>query len=159
MAKPGRTSAGILAVRRRPGGPQFLLVHPGGPFWQTRDEGAWSIPKGLVDDGEDKLAAAVREFGEETGLSVVGDFAELAPLKQKGGKTVHCWLVEADLDLAGFCSNTFSLAWPPRSGRLIEVPECDRAEYFPAELALGKILAGQSDFIRQALARFAAKPA
>ncbi|MBV9994182.1 MAG: NUDIX domain-containing protein [Caulobacteraceae bacterium] len=151
MARPGRLSAGILAWRRREGQPQFLLAHPGGPFWKNRDEGAWSIPKGLIDEGEDKLAAARREFTEETGLAVSGAFRELQPLKQKSGKMVHAWLAEADLDLAGFCSNTFRLAWPPRSGRTIEVPECDRAEYFAAEAALRKILPGQRGFIEEAL--------
>jgi predicted NUDIX family NTP pyrophosphohydrolase len=152
----GQKSAGLLVGRRSADGPEFLLAHPGGPFWARRDEGAWSIPKGLIDDGEDALAAAVREFREETGLSVDGDFVRLADLRQKRGKLVMCWLVEADLDLAGFCSNTFELAWPPGSGRTLVVPECDRAEYFSASAALAKILPGQRGFIEEALARLGA---
>ena len=149
----GEISAGVLAFRRRPDGPEFLLVHPGGPFWKRRDEGAWSIPKGLIDAGEAPLAAAVREFEEETGLSVGGDFAELAALKQKSGKLVRCWLVEADLDLGGFKSNLFDLEWPRGSGRILQTPECDRADYFATETALAKILAGQRGFVAEAVAR------
>src|SRR5579872_7027106 len=147
------TSAGLLVFRRRSAGPQFLLVHPGGPFWRRRDAGAWSIPKGLLEEGEDELRGALREFAEEVGLAVVGDFVRLAPLRQPGGRTVLCWLVEADLDLSGFRSNTFEMEWPPRSGRTLVAPECDRAEYFGADAALAKILPGQQGFIRQALQR------
>ncbi|HZZ89770.1 MAG TPA: NUDIX domain-containing protein [Caulobacteraceae bacterium] len=145
-------SAGLLAWRRGPDGPQFLLAHPGGPFWARKDAGAWTIPKGLIEAGEDALAAARREFVEEIGLEVDGDFTQLAPLKQKGGKTVLAWLVEADLDLARFRSNTFELEWPPRSGRRIEVPECDRAEYFAPPAAMAKILQGQLGFLEEAMA-------
>jgi predicted NUDIX family NTP pyrophosphohydrolase len=152
----GQKSAGLLVARRGADGPQFLLAHPGGPFWARRDEGAWSIPKGLIDDGEDALAAARREFREETGLAVDGDFVRLADLRQKSGKLVMCWLLEADLDLAGFCSNTFELAWPRGSGRTLIVPECDRAAYFDAPSALAKILPGQRGFIEQALALLSA---
>jgi predicted NUDIX family NTP pyrophosphohydrolase len=148
------TSAGLLVFRRSPGsGAEFLLVHPGGPFWRNKDDGAWSVPKGLVNEGEDHLDAAVREFREEVGLSVSGTFVALRPLKQKSGKTVVCWAVEADIDLAGFKSNQFELEWPPRSGRLIRVPECDRAVYFPTEIALRKILPGQRGFMEETLAR------
>ncbi len=146
-------SAGLLVFRRRDGGLEFLLAHPGGPFWAKRDDGAWSIPKGLADDGEDLLAAARREFLEETGLNVEGEFVRLADLRQKSGKVVSGWLVEADLDLSAFCSNTFELAWPRGSGRTLTVPECDRAEYFPAEAALRKILPGQRGFIEEAMAK------
>jgi predicted NUDIX family NTP pyrophosphohydrolase len=117
-------SAGLLVWRRGADGPQFLLAHPGGPFWARRDAGAWSIPKGLIDEGEDPLAAARREFAEETGLTVSGDFTPLAEARLKSGKTVLCWLVEADLDLAGFCSNSFEMEWPRGSGRRITAPEC-----------------------------------
>ena len=144
-------SAGLLVWRRRDGRAEFLLAHPGGPFWAARDDGAWSIPKGLIDDGEDELAAARREFHEETGLAVDGAFVRLRDLRQKSGKVVSGWLVEADLDLAGFRSNTFELAWPRGSGRTLVVPECDRAEYFPAQAALRKILPGQRGFIEEAL--------
>jgi predicted NUDIX family NTP pyrophosphohydrolase len=132
---------------------EFLLVHPGGPFWRNKDDGAWSIPKGLVDQGEDHLDAAVREFVEEVGLRVSGEFVALKPLKQKSGKTVICWAVEADLDLAAFKSNEFQLEWPPRSGRMIRVPECDRAAYFPTETALLKMLRGQRGFIDEIQSR------
>jgi predicted NUDIX family NTP pyrophosphohydrolase len=148
------TSAGLLVFRRSPGsGPEFLLVHPGGPFWRNKDDGAWSIPKGLVNGGEAHLDAAVREFAEEVGLGVSGQFVALRPLKQKNGKTVACWAVEADLDLANFKSNEFELEWPPRSGRLIRVPECDRATYFPTDIALRKMLPGQRGFIEEAHSR------
>jgi predicted NUDIX family NTP pyrophosphohydrolase len=146
-------SAGLLVWRRGAAGVEFLLVHPGGPFWARKDEGAWSIPKGLIDPGEDELLAAIREFREEVGIDVDGAFAPLAPLKQKGGKTVVAWSVEADLDLSAFRSNTFEMEWPPRSGRRIMVPECDRAEYFSPPVALAKILPGQRGFIEAALAR------
>jgi predicted NUDIX family NTP pyrophosphohydrolase len=146
-------SAGILAFRRRPEGPQFLLVHPGGPFWRKRDDGAWSIPKGLIGDDELELAAAVREFEEEVGLAVSGDFQRLADRRQPGGKVVLCWLVEADLDLAGFHSNTFELEWPPKSGRTAVFPECDQAAYFDADAARQKLLPGHRGFVDEALAR------
>ncbi|HXQ12293.1 MAG TPA: NUDIX domain-containing protein [Caulobacteraceae bacterium] len=150
----GQTSAGILVFRRsRVRGVEFLLVHPGGPYWRGKDVGVWSIPKGLIDPGEDPRAAAVREFEEEVGQTVSGAFTALAQLKQRGGKTVLCWLVEADLDLASFKSNTFELEWPPRSGRTILVPECDQAGYFEVEAARRKILAGQRGFIEEALQR------
>jgi predicted NUDIX family NTP pyrophosphohydrolase len=145
-----QVSAGLLVFRRAPA-LEFLLVHPGGPFWRGKDDGAWSIPKGLIDEGEDHLAAARREFAEETSLSVDGDFIPLTPLKQKSGKWVHAFLIEADLDLAGFRSNVFAMEWPRRSGRTIEVPEVDRAEWFGAESALTKILPGQAGFIREAV--------
>jgi predicted NUDIX family NTP pyrophosphohydrolase len=151
--RPPPRSAAVLAYRRRPTGPEFLLVHPGGPFWTRRDLGAWSVPKGLIEDGEDELTAAVREFEEEVGIRVDGRFARLADRRQKAGKLVLCWMVEADLDLAAFCSNTFEMEWPPRSGRIIHVPECDRAEYFGADKALDKILPAQRGFIEEAVAR------
>jgi predicted NUDIX family NTP pyrophosphohydrolase len=144
-------SAGLLVWRRRGDEPEFLLVHPGGPFWKSKDEGAWSIPKGLIDEGEETLAAARREFEEEVGIAVEGEFIELTPLKQKSGKWVHAWLVEADLDATKFRSNVFSMEWPRRSGRMIEVPEVDRAAWFDAAAALRKILPGQAGFIREAV--------
>jgi predicted NUDIX family NTP pyrophosphohydrolase len=148
------TSAGLLVFRRTLGsGAEFLLVHPGGPFWRNKDDGAWSIPKGLVNEGEDQRDAAVREFAEEVGLRVSGQFVALRPLKQTSGKTVVCWAVEADLDLAAFKSNEFELEWPPRSGRLIRVPECDRAAYFPTAIALRKLLPGQRGFIEEMQSR------
>jgi len=148
-------SAGLLVYRRREGGPEFLLAHPGGPFWKNRDEGAWSIPKGLIGEGEEMLPAALREFEEETGQVVSGQFVELSPLKQKSGKVVYCWLVEADLDLTTFRSNDFELEWPPRSGRMQAFPEIDRVEWFRPEHALRKILPGQAGFIAEAMEKIA----
>lgn len=151
-------SAGLLVWRRGQNGPEFLLAHPGGPFWKNKDDGAWSIPKGLIDEDEDHLAAARREFEEEVGQAVVGDFTPLTPLKQKSGKWVHAFLVEADLDLEGFRSNLFELEWPKRSGRIISFPEIDRVGWFGPEAALIKILPGQARFIEQAMTIFRATP-
>jgi len=149
----GRKSAALLVFRRTASGPEFLLVHPGGPFWARRDDGAWSIPKGLIDPGEDELAGALREFREELGVEPPpGPYARLADRRQKGGKTVLCWLAEGDLDLAGFCSNSFELEWPRGSGRIVAFPECDRAAYLSADAARRKILAGQQGFLDEALA-------
>lgn len=146
-------SAGLLVYRRKGDGIEFLLAHPGGPFWARRDEGAWSIPKGLIGEDEETLAAARREFAEEVGQVVEGDFAPLAPLKQKSGKTVHAWMVEADLDLDNFRSNLFEMEWPRRSGRMQAFPEIDRVGWFGPDEALLKILPGQAGFIRQAMAK------
>ena len=146
-------SAGILAFRRTGQGPEFLLGHPGGPFWGRRDAGAWSIPKGLIAEGEEGLAAARREFEEEVGQTIEGDFAPLAPLKQKSGKIVQAWMVEADLDLDGFHSTLFEMEWPRGSGRVQTFPEIDRVAWFGPDEALIKILPGQAGFIREAMAR------
>lgn len=146
-------SAGLLVYRLRDGAPEFLLAHPGGPFWKNRDEGAWTIPKGLIGEGEETHAAALREFEEETGQTVSGDFIELTPLKQKSGKIVHCWLIKADLDLERFRSNLFDMEWPPRSGRTQTFPEIDRIGWFGPEEALHKILPGQAGFIVEAMER------
>src|SRR5688572_20243902 len=108
-----KQSAGLLLCRRRDDSLQVLLVHPGGPFWKNRDAGAWSIPKGEFSTNEDPLAAAQREFHEETGLIATGDFQSLEPIKQRGGKTVYAWLVQCDLDLSNFQSNRFTMEWPP----------------------------------------------
>ncbi|HEX2560411.1 NUDIX domain-containing protein [Phenylobacterium sp.] len=148
-----RTSAGLLVWRRGEGGIEFLLAHPGGPLWAKRDAGAWMIPKGEIDEGEDPLACAVREFEEEVGQAIAGPFEPLTPIRQKGGKRVVCWLAEADLDLAGFRSNTFRMEWPPRSGRMIEVPEIDKVAYWPAEAAMSKLLPSQAPLVVEALAR------
>lgn len=146
-------SAGLLVYRWREGGPEFLLAHPGGPFWARHDDGAWTIPKGLIGEGEETHAAALREFEEETGQTVRGEFVELTPLKQKSGKIVHCWLVEADLDLTAFRSNEFEMEWPRRSGRMQAFPEIDRVAWFGAEETLRKILPGQQGFISEAMQR------
>jgi predicted NUDIX family NTP pyrophosphohydrolase len=147
----GELSAGLLVYRREARGAEFLLAHPGGPFWKNRDAGAWSIPKGLIGDGEDVLAAARREFEEEVGQAVEGEFRPLAPLRQKSGKTVHAFLLKADLDLANVRSNLFEIEWPPRSGRIQAFPEIDRVAWFSPEEALIRILPGQSGFIREAM--------
>ena len=140
----GKTSAGLLMGRVRDGATEVLLVHPGGPFWKNKDDGAWSIPKGEVADGEDPLAAARREFAEELGTDAGdGPFMPLPAVQQKGGKTVLAWLVRGDLDLAIVRSNTFEMEWPPRSGQTATFPEVDRAEWFTVPVALAKINAGQ----------------
>ena len=133
-----KKSAGLLLFRRR-ARLEVLLVHPGGPLWAKKDEGAWSIPKGEIDPDEDPLAAARREFQEELGSPVTGDFVTLTPIRQASGKRVYAWAVEADFDPATFTSGTFSMEWPPRSGRQQEFPEVDRAEWFPLETARVKI--------------------
>jgi predicted NUDIX family NTP pyrophosphohydrolase len=148
-----KISAGLLVFRRSGAGLEFLLAHPGGPFWAKRDKGAWSIPKGLIGEGEEALAAARREFEEEVGQWVEGNFQPLTPLKQKSGKVVRAWLVEADLDLDGFRSNPFEMEWPPHSGRIQSFPEIDRVGWFGTDEALRKILPGQAGFIREAISK------
>jgi predicted NUDIX family NTP pyrophosphohydrolase len=145
-AMPQR-SAGLLMYRRAAEGPEVLLVHPGGPFWARKDEGAWSIPKGLLDDGEAPLAAAIREFAEETGLVPAGPYTPLGAFRQPGGKLVLAWAVEGDVDLAALRSNEFSMEWPPRSGRMRQFPEVDRAGWFGPSEATRKILKGQRAII------------
>jgi predicted NUDIX family NTP pyrophosphohydrolase len=134
-----RTSAGLLPYRRRDGALEVFLVHPGGPFWARKDAGAWSIPTGEIDPLEEPLAAARREFREETGLAAEGRFEPLAPITQAGGKVVLAWAVEGDLDPAALQSNTFAIEWPPRSGRQQSFPEVDRAGWFRLDLARKKI--------------------
>lgn len=140
-------SAGLLPYRRRGRRLEVFLVHPGGPFWARRDAAAWSIAKGEFEPGEDPLAAARREFAEETGFRVAGDFLALEPLKQPSGKIVHAWAVEAELDPAAVVSNTFQLEWPPRSGKTIEIPEVDRAGWFDIKTARDKLHRGQVPFL------------
>jgi predicted NUDIX family NTP pyrophosphohydrolase len=135
--------------RRRAGRLDVLLVHPGGPFWATKDQGAWSIPKGEYTSEEDPLEAARREFREETGFAVEGEFKPLKPVKQPGGKVVSAWAFEGDCDPAAIRSNTVSIEWPPRSGRQQEFPEIDRAAWFSVEEARGKILKGQVDLLEE----------
>lgn len=147
-------SAGLLAFRRSRG-LEVLLAHPGGPFWAKKDDGAWSIPKGLVEAGADLLATAQREFAEETNLTATGAFMPLAPVKQKSGKLVHAWAFEADLDLSVFASNVFEMEWPPRSGRRQSFPEIDRIAYFAMPVAMTKILKYQQPFLLELQARLA----
>ena len=125
----------------------MLLAHPGGPFWIHKDEGSWSIPKGEIDDGEDPLAAAIREFGEETGAIPQGDFVALEPARQSGGKLVYAWALCSEFDVSALKSNTFSMEWPPKSGRTQEFPEIDRAAWFDLASARTKILKGQLPFL------------
>ncbi|HEY5206137.1 MAG TPA: NUDIX domain-containing protein [Roseiarcus sp.] len=142
-----KLSAGILLFRHRPAGLEVMLAHPGGPFWAKKDFGAWSIPKGLVDQGEDLLEAAKREFLEETGMPVEGAFLNLGAHKQPGGKTIAAWACEGDFDPALLKSNTFTLEWPPRSGRIVEFPEIDRAEWYAIDEAFIRINRGQKPII------------
>jgi len=144
-------SAGVLVFRRSDAGPEVLLGHMGGPFWARKHERAWTIPKGLIEEGESPEAAARREFLEETGLALDALFTPLAPVRASG-KQVLIWLAEADLDLAGFVSNTFELEWPPRSGRTITVPELDRIAYLGVDEARRLIVAGQLPVLEGALA-------
>jgi len=142
MRRSKEISAGILAFRRK-AGLEVLLAHPGGPFWAKKDDGAWTIPKGLVEAGDDLAATARREFGEETNLTVSGELFALAPVNQKSGKTVHAFAVEADFDLGQFASNEFEIEWPPRSGSRQRFPEIDRVAYFSLPVAKVKILTYQ----------------
>jgi predicted NUDIX family NTP pyrophosphohydrolase len=142
-----RESAGLLMYRVRDGGIDVLLVHPGGPFFRNKDDGVWSIPKGEIESGEDCLDAAQREVQEEIGVTPVGPFIPLTTVKQKGGKTVHAWAVEGDCDPHAVAGNTFTMEWPPRSGRQMEFPEIDRAGFFDLDMARRKINAAQSALI------------
>ena len=144
-----KTSAGLLLYRRRDDRIEVLLVHPGGPFWARKDAGAWSIPKGEAAEGEDLLARAKQEFAEETGATAEGDFQPLKPVHQSGGKTVHAWAVEGDCDADAIRSNTFTLEWPPRSGRQQEFPEVDRAQWFDLAAAREKINKAQAALLDQ----------
>ncbi|HEY2358861.1 MAG TPA: NUDIX domain-containing protein [Phenylobacterium sp.] len=147
------TSAGVLAYRKRATGPEFLLVHPGGPYWARKDEAAWSIPKGLVEAGEETWAAARREFAEELGMAIVGEPLALTPCPTSGGKLILAWLVEADIDLTDLRSNAFEMEWPPRSGLRASFPEVDRADYFDPAAALWKIHKGQRPILAEAISR------
>jgi predicted NUDIX family NTP pyrophosphohydrolase len=147
-----RRSAGIVLYRRGADGVEVLLVHPGGPFWAKKDAGAWSIPKGEYEDGEDPLACALREFEEETGTRLDGSEAtELGSVRQRSGKQVLAWAVAGDLDPATVRSNTFAMEWPPRSGRQAEFPEIDRAEWFGIDAAREKLVAAQAELLDRLL--------
>jgi predicted NUDIX family NTP pyrophosphohydrolase len=147
-----KRSAGILLHRISGGAPEVLLVHPGGPFWARRDAGAWSIPKGEYEDGDDPLAAALREFEEETGTALeAGELRDLGEVKQKGGKVVRAWAAEGDIDAGTVRSNTFTMEWPPRSGRTAEFPEVDRAGWFALDEAREKLNPAQAEFLDRLL--------
>jgi predicted NUDIX family NTP pyrophosphohydrolase len=146
-----KATAGLLLYRRG-GDLEVFLVHPGGPFWANKDTGAWSLPKGEIEEDEDPLQAAKREFTEETGFPIDGEFRRLEPIKQRGGKLVQAWVVEADCDASRVRSNLFSMQWPPKSGRLQQFPEIDRAQWFNIEEARKRINQSQVRFLDQLVA-------
>ena len=139
-----KASAGLLPYRRRGGAIEVFLVHPGGPFWANKDEGAWTIPKGEIVPGEDPLAAARREFREETGQAIDGDLIPLGQCRQAGGKIVTAWAIKSSIDADKIVSNSFELEWPPRSGRKRSFPEVDRAQWFVLDEAKRRINKGQA---------------
>ncbi len=141
-----KSSAGILLYKTKPQ-VQVFLVHPGGPFWKNKDPGAWSIPKGELEEGEEPLDRARTEFAEETGQEIDGMFIELGSIRQKSGKTVWAWAVEDDIDAESIVSNTTTIEWPPRSGKMIDIPEVDRGEWFAVPEAMEKINPAQAELI------------
>ena len=148
MAK--KKSAGLLLYRENSGGLEVLLVHPGGPFWQKKDDGSWTVPKGEFDDNEDPLQAAKREFEEETGAAPPdGEYLPLKPIKQPSGKTVYAWAINGDFDPAKLRSNMFPMEWPPNTGKLQQFPEIDRAAWLRPEIAKRMITKGQVPLIDQ----------
>jgi predicted NUDIX family NTP pyrophosphohydrolase len=153
-----KQSAGLLPYRRKGGMLEVFLVHPGGPFWAKKDDGAWSLAKGEYTQAEDPLDAAKREFQEETGFAIDGVFIPLGEVKQAGGKLVTAWAVESDLDPATVRSNTFSLEWPPKSGKLREFPEIDRSGWFTIEHAGMKLLPSQTIFLDRLVAKLQIAP-
>jgi predicted NUDIX family NTP pyrophosphohydrolase len=146
-AAMGKKSAGILLFRKRATNLEVLLVHPGGPFWSKKDDGAWSIPKGEFNDDEDPLAAARREFEEETGSNATGDAIALGPVRQASGKLVYAFAMNGEFDVSRLESNTFTMEWPPRSGKQQIFPEVDRAAWFALDAARRKILKGQAGLL------------
>lgn len=147
-----KKSAGILAYRVKGKTLEFFLVHPGGPFFQKKDEGTWSIPKGEFED-EEPLDAAIREFEEETGIKLSGDFLPLTPIKQKSGKLVYAWAIETDIDCSNVKSNTFKMEWPPKSGKMKEFPEVDKCEWFDSKTAKTRINIAQFAFIEELVSK------
>jgi predicted NUDIX family NTP pyrophosphohydrolase len=147
MARKAEISAGILLYRETNGALEVLLAHPGGPFWVRKDEGAWTIPKGLVEPGAELLATAQREFTEETGFTATGPFVALAPVRQTSGKIVHGFACRGDFDPAKLISNMFEIEWPPRSGQRRQFPEVDRAAWFDLPAARDKLIAYQRPFL------------
>jgi predicted NUDIX family NTP pyrophosphohydrolase len=154
--KASQTSAGLLLFRRSPGSLELFLAHPGGPFWRGRDAGAWTIPKGLTEPGEDLLAAACREFEEETGVKPLGPFLPLGSVRQKAGKVIHAWAWEGDADPAAVTSNTMKAEWPRGSGRWLTFPEVDRCAWFTPDEARDRLNPAQAELVdrlQAALAR------
>ena len=146
-----KLSAGLLLFRRTNDYPEFFLVHPGGPFFAKKDAGWWTIPKGEILENEQPLAAASREFEEETGFIPSGNFIELNPITQKAGKKVFCWAVEGDMDASVIVSNTFEMEWPPKSGKIKSFPEIDKAAWFDIETGKRMIMAAQVSFLEELL--------
>jgi predicted NUDIX family NTP pyrophosphohydrolase len=142
-----KQSAGILVFRKKNNRLEVFLVHPGGPFWIKKDLGAWSIPKGEIEEGEDPMNVAIREFNEETGQEMNGEFMALQAVKQKGGKTVIAWAIEGEVNEEKIISNTFEIEWPPKSGKMKSFPEIDKAEWFSIPAAKEKINPAQINFI------------
>lgn len=142
-----KQSAGLLMFRRPEGAVEVLLVHPGGPFWKNKDDGAWTFPRGEVEPGEDLEIAARREFQEETGHIAEGPPFPLGSIRQKSGKTIYAWAIEGDVDPATINSNTFTIEWPPKSGKQVEFPEIDRAEFFDLPFARQKIRPDERPFL------------
>jgi predicted NUDIX family NTP pyrophosphohydrolase len=149
MARKAEISAGILLYRETNGALEVLLAHPGGPFWARKDEGAWTIPKGLVEPGAELLATAQREFTEETGFTATGPFVPLAPVRQTSGKIVHGFACRGNFDATKLISNMFEIEWPPRSGQRRQFPEVDRAAWFDIATARDKLIAYQRPFLTE----------
>ena len=150
-----RSSAGLLLFRRRAGRLEVFIAHPGGPFWVKRDAGAWTIPKGLVEEGEDALASAIREFEEETGIRPTGPFLSLGTIRQKAGKRIEAWAWQGDADERTVRSNTTEIEWPPRSGRRLTIPEVDRCGWFEPAAAREKLNPAQAELVDRLEARLA----
>jgi predicted NUDIX family NTP pyrophosphohydrolase len=159
MANRANVSAGLLLFRRASGTLELFLAHPGGPFWRDRDLGAWTIPKGVLEEGEDPLAAARREFGEETGIVATGPFLPLGSVRQKAGKVVHAWAWEGDADPESVVSNMMRSEFPRGSGRWLTFPEVDRCAWFDPATARTKLNAAQAAFVDRLEAALAGSPA